>query len=1469
MKKNYFLLLLVLVFFHSNLVVAGGYSFPANPAIADLNPYQPLNFLDIDRVKSYMQILTSYGTRVTGYKGCDKAASFIFKTLKDFGLNPYYEFFNVTIPVDYGASLKIYSENGVLLRNFTVYPLRPNLVETCTTPPNGTVGKIFYVGKGYLSDFDGYDIEDSIIVMDFDSKSNWINAAKFGAKAVVFLEPEEFSSVDSSQKYVNVPLDFPRVLLRKENSHDLLSLINQNYEVYARLDLKMEFEDKTARNILCFINGTDPQLKSDVIVISAYYDSYSIVPSLAPGAEESVGVSLLLEIARFFSLYPPKRSVLILALSGHNQALAGIRDFINRHFSDITSTDGDTSWRYKLLINLDLSSENNVLGVFYWGYFYAFQKVISRFEIVKRIFNTYIPEFKEKTGKTLNIMNCLLMTLPPGTMYRQYMFDSEPFTMAGGIGVTYATTQTLEIRQGTPSDIMDYVNFSNIRPQCEAAMYTLYALANDENLILPSITPFRYDDRMGGFASLKGQVLEYNYSTGWFTPVPNALVYVQGYPVEPYVCGQDMYGNNLPLYGHEFYVRADSNGEFIIHGVAPRTAYVNLLGDFNYIFEAYLDDPSYGPVDYAPDFGKYASFPKKALIISAVEEVYPVVFKCGTVALYDLLHPSSLLPLNGLFFEINDFSNHFAFDHFGYCVRTYAHIPSPVTMIFVPPDSLTEIIIHSALRVYPTGWLINASKEKPSGSGFRVNAGECIHLNPIHIAIDAYWLNEERIKFLSSHGITLSLNETQHSQNRYNFLGILNSKSENNISASYRYAFLVWAYEFSIYSNIRTTIQDCSNTIVFFSILLIPFSFLLERLLFEHQGSLKRSLSLGFIFVAFLLILGFSHPGFAVSPSAPLILIGFTVTCLIMPPIVLLLWKSWGFIKKFRTIFVGKHFMEISRTSAMLLAFSMGISNMRRRKMRTALAIISLTLITFALVSLSSFSESIVLKKADFFEGKTEYNGLLVRSRSYAPLSSEAVSLINKTINSLNGTLIPRAFLGGHKKLFGFQGRNYIIEGILGLKKEEPINMQQVIKEGNWFTSSDLYQCIIPSEAKDLLNVEVGDQIRLSNIFLRVCGIFDDNKTDKIVDLDQNSIIPFTGEAAGVGGIGGAGRPMESRFLIIVPYEMAVQLGANTYTLAITFQESAVIENALKLLSSGFTELFVCSGINGKISVIQYAKQVFLSIESLIVPFTLVFLSIFNMMLGMVHERTKEINILSSIGLSPLHIVAMFLSQAILYSVISSVLGYTISIVGVNIIKAIGTETIFVPNYSSSMVINSVGLTMLVILTSVVYPFYKASKIVTPSLERKWKMPTKPKGNEWHIPLPFSVEEDFRKGLLCYLKEFLESFPTERVSLFSASEIRYEGKEGEECLEFIARLSPYEAGIKQIVSIRLVLNKSDKKYHINISIRRLEGILSVWKTANRPFVNELRRQLLNWKSLSTNEKKRYQNRWRELYVMKR
>ena len=51
---------------------------------------------------------------------------------------------------------------------------------------------------------------------------------------------------------------------------------------------KMTWERRVGQNIRGFLEGGDPTLRDELVVITAYYDSMSVVPAMAPGRRSDV-----------------------------------------------------------------------------------------------------------------------------------------------------------------------------------------------------------------------------------------------------------------------------------------------------------------------------------------------------------------------------------------------------------------------------------------------------------------------------------------------------------------------------------------------------------------------------------------------------------------------------------------------------------------------------------------------------------------------------------------------------------------------------------------------------------------------------------------------------------------------------------------------------------------------------------------------------------------------------------------------------------------------------------------------------------------------------------------------------------------------------------------------------------------------------------------------------------------------------
>jgi len=92
-----------------------------------------------------------------------------------------------------------------------------------------------------------------------------------------------------------------------------------------------------ARNILGVIEGTDPKLKSEYLVVSAHYDHVGVQKN-APADKDSIfngardnaiGVVGMISTAKYLAQYPPKRSVLFVAWTGEEKGLLG-----SKYYSD-------------------------------------------------------------------------------------------------------------------------------------------------------------------------------------------------------------------------------------------------------------------------------------------------------------------------------------------------------------------------------------------------------------------------------------------------------------------------------------------------------------------------------------------------------------------------------------------------------------------------------------------------------------------------------------------------------------------------------------------------------------------------------------------------------------------------------------------------------------------------------------------------------------------------------------------------------------------------------------------------------------------------------------------------------------------------------------------------------------------------------------------------------------------------------
>ena len=486
--------------------------------------------VDPAALRETIRTLSSSGSRVVGYPGEREAAAYAERELvRLLGReNVTAEKFHATVPIDRGATLRTGN------KTYTIYSLWPNLVRTSKLPPEGVTGPLIYAGNGRLSAFNGKEVEGAIVLVDFNSGAEWLNAPRLGAKAVIFIEPDRTMRGEAEAKFLSIPLSIPRFFIRKSEAAALQAAALGRRSPQASLQADMTWERVEATNFLAKLPGTDPKLKDQIIVVQGYYDAMSVVPALAPGAEQAGSLAALLQTARTFQKFRPKRTLWFVVTSGHCLGLQGVREFVEKRidewqvpgpFAKLFGGAKPPKEPIYLWAGLDMASQSRALGIFYKGNFYDYREDLQNlFSDIARVARENNDKVAEVLGYDAKKAFSDGVNPVEGKSWRNFIpgkpaFDSEAVTMAGGFGVTFASIEDARNQVDTPFDTFEKVNIANLAQQMRTFVCLFQHYLNDTNdpnappaQQIPLYKPSQWT-RMGlrgGFATVSGRVREYD-----------------------------------------------------------------------------------------------------------------------------------------------------------------------------------------------------------------------------------------------------------------------------------------------------------------------------------------------------------------------------------------------------------------------------------------------------------------------------------------------------------------------------------------------------------------------------------------------------------------------------------------------------------------------------------------------------------------------------------------------------------------------------------------------------------------------------------------------------------------------------------------------------------------------------------------------------------------------------------------------
>jgi hypothetical protein len=337
-------------------------------------------------LKEHLEILASddYEGRETGMPGQKKAAAYLADYYHSLGIAPVVNgsWFQ-QYPLKRTSYLKSTANNGVrrfkMIEDFYAFAAEPGDLEV-----NDFVFVGYGIKEGKYNDYKNVDVKNKAVMfmdsepissrgisrisgvegfsewtMDFSKKEEL--AKSMGATMIVVVNmnyDEYIGRVRYWLEQAPMRLDNPKrpddeeglpvVFISPKMANELFTASGKTIEklqkqigrkgkpksFQAKLDLVFHMERDeaklTAENVLCYIEGSDPVLKNDVVVVSAHYDHIGIVKGqINNGADDDgSGTVSAMEIAEAFIDAKKKglgsrRSILVLNVSGEEKGLLG------------------------------------------------------------------------------------------------------------------------------------------------------------------------------------------------------------------------------------------------------------------------------------------------------------------------------------------------------------------------------------------------------------------------------------------------------------------------------------------------------------------------------------------------------------------------------------------------------------------------------------------------------------------------------------------------------------------------------------------------------------------------------------------------------------------------------------------------------------------------------------------------------------------------------------------------------------------------------------------------------------------------------------------------------------------------------------------------------------------------------------------------------------------------------------------
>ena len=344
---------------------------------------------NMERVKHYLDTLCAKGMHGRGatFDGQKTAANYLSEQFHEIGLLP----FSTTYFQNFNYDINTFPKKVYLKTDQTI--LEP--------------GKDFIVESGSPKGKSALKIQllDTVI---FSSKKHYSKFLKINLKKTALVYDEVFAKkLKTAPKEISSKLNAAYCIIELKDKKLTMSLSQRKEKTIVFEVLKEKFKPTTskisfeldaeliknyqAQNIIGYVKGT--ALPDSFLFITAHYDHLGRLGTDAyfPGANDNgSGVSMLLELGRYFKEHPPRYTVVFIAFGAEEAGLIGSNYFTNNPLVPLS--------KIRFLLNLDLMGTGDEGMMVVNGTLYP-----KEFELLSKINteNNYLSAIK-KRGKAAN-----------------------------------------------------------------------------------------------------------------------------------------------------------------------------------------------------------------------------------------------------------------------------------------------------------------------------------------------------------------------------------------------------------------------------------------------------------------------------------------------------------------------------------------------------------------------------------------------------------------------------------------------------------------------------------------------------------------------------------------------------------------------------------------------------------------------------------------------------------------------------------------------------------------------------------------------------------------------------------------------------------------------------------------------------------------------------------------------------------